>query len=226
MRPHAYLASLPIGLALAVSTQAQAPSRPTVPGITNGPNVTTRMQVVRRLNPTTGRYDLVYRPAPVQTMAPGPVSPVSPYPVNTIPSGPLPYPAYPYVYPNPYPGGNWNNVQPPSGSQVGYRQVASWYSRYLRRQVDTVGLRTHVAAYNQTGPESALAGILGSQEYYRIWGNTPNGFVQGLYQDVLRRPAQPSEIATWSTQVGRKSLNQIAHDFLKAARRELGGPYY
>lgn len=219
MRPPAYLSTLPLLLALAAESSAQ-----TV--VTNGPNVTTRMQAVRRFNPTTGRYEVVNLPAPIQPVAPGPVSPVSPFPVNPTPNGPNPYPSYPYVYPNPYPGGNWNNVRPPAGGQGPEQQVAAWYSRYLRRQVDQAGMQAHAAAYYQSGPDAALAGILGSREYYRIWGNTPQGFAQGLYSDILRRPAQPSEISTWASQVNRKSLNQIALDFLYAARRELGGPYY
>lgn len=213
------LASMPLWLALAVDSSAQVV-------VNRGSTVPVQQQFTRRFNPSTGQYELYYQPTPVQTTVPLPVSPVSPFPVNPTPTGPVPYPTYPYVYPNPYPGGNWNNVRPPSGSQSVGRQVAGWYSRYLRRQIDQAGLQAHSTAYVQSGPESALAGILGSQEYYRIWGNTPKGFVQGLYSDVLRRPAQPSEVATWASQVGRKSLTQIAFDFLAAARRELGGPYY
>jgi hypothetical protein len=137
-----------------------------------------------------------------------------------------PYPGYPYVIPNPYPGGQGGYLPPPSAGQTADRQVADWYRRYLRREVDQTGLDVHVRAYYQTGPEATLAGLLGSEEYYRLWGGTPRRFVEGLYADVLQRGATPEERSQWERQVGRKTRTQIALDFLQAARGELGGAYY
>lgn len=166
------------------------------------------------LNPTTGQYTTMpgYGPAP---------QPVQNYQPPIAPS-PYPY-AYPYINPTPY---NPGFPATPAGGAVPQQQVDSWYRRYLRRAVDPSGLQAHVNAYYRGGPEAALSGILGSAEYYRIWGNTPRGFVSGLYSDILRRNPRPGEVDNWARQLNRWTKTQLAQEFLRQARLELGGPYY
>jgi hypothetical protein len=197
-----------------------------------GPPVAPTTRMVQRWNPATGQYEWVGVPA-AGTVNPGgagsyldPATGLYPYPGQRPTTSPGPYPGYPYVAPNPYPGGNVGTLPAPAGGQVPQRQIPEWYGRYLRRQVDQAGMNAHVQAYYRGGPESALAGILGSQEYYRLWGNDPRRFVAGLYSDVLHRQPRANELNQWASQVGRRTLTQIAYDFLIAARQELGGPYY
>ena len=68
--------------------------------------------------------------------------------------------------------------------------VDSWYTRYLGRHVDPVGLADQTRALQRGVPVEAVeAGILSSTEYYLRSGSTPEGFVAALYRDVLgRRP--------------------------------------
>ena len=205
--------------------------------ISTGPPVAPTTRMVQQFNPATGRYEWVGVPYgatvnpnpyayPGQGNTLDPMTGLYPYPNPRPPVSPGPYPGYPYVTPNPYPGGSLGTITQPAGGQYPTKQIADWYGRYLRRQVDQTGLNAHMQAYQRGGPESALAGILGSQEYYRMWGNDPRRFVAGLYADVLHRQPRPNELNVWATQVGRKTLTQVAFDFLQAARQELGGPYY
>src|SRR6266511_1526179 len=69
-------------------------------------------------------------------------------------------------------------------------EVQNWYIRYLGRPADIAGL-SQVSTQLQLGVPKAqvLGGMLGSDEYYLRRGATPEGFVSGLYADVLGRPA-------------------------------------
>lgn len=140
------------------------------------------------------------------------------------PIAPTPYPyAYPYISPTPY---SPDFPATPAGGATPEVQIDSWYHRYLRRAVDPTGMQAHVQAYRRGGPESALAGLLGSAEYSRHWGNSAQGFVTGLYRDVLHREPHPGEVDGWARQLNRLSRTQLALEFLRKARIELGGPYY
>ena len=156
--------------------------------ISTGPPVAPTTRMVQQFNPATGRYEWVGVPYgatvnpnpyayPGQGNTLDPMTGLYPYPNPRPPVSPGPYPGYPYVTPNPYPGGSLGTITQPAGGQYPTKQIADWYGRYLRRQVDQTGLNAHMQAYQRGGPESALAGILGSQEYYRMWGNDPRRFV-------------------------------------------------
>ena len=72
------------------------------------------------------------------------------------------------------------------------------------------------------GPEAARAGILGSDEYYCRHGGTPEGFVTGLYREVLGREPACAEVASWVCNLRRcGDRGRLALDFLVAARTEL-----
>src|SRR5436309_1458454 len=62
--------------------------------------------------------------------------------------------------------------------------VGSWYLKFLGRTPDAG--RAYWVRQLQAGnaPETVLAGILGSDEYYVRGGSTPEGFVQRLFADV------------------------------------------
>jgi hypothetical protein len=98
--------------------------------------------------------------------------------------------------------------------------VDSWYRHYLGRPVDEVGLRAWLPELAAGKPE---AGILGSPEYYNRHGGTPQGFVAGLYVDVLGRQPGANEIQNWVVHLQQIGWDRVvlADDFLRAADTEL-----
>ena len=78
--------------------------------------------------------------------------------------------------------------------------VASWYQTYLHRSPAPAEISGWVGqlAAGQTR-EAVLASILGSSEYYVLDGSTPAGFINGLYQDLLGRPADPAGRGYWES---------------------------
>jgi hypothetical protein len=97
-----------------------------------------------------------------------------------------------------------------------------WYQRYLRRRIDPEGARNWAAVLRTQGPTAALAGILGSDEYFQILGSNAPAFVAGLYQDALRRPASRDEVQLWLGQLavhGHRA--RLATEFLTAAQAEM-----
>jgi hypothetical protein len=71
-------------------------------------------------------------------------------------------------------------------------------------------------------PTQIQADILGSDEYYQRNGGTPDGFVRGLYHDILGRDADYDEIYSWVARLyATGSRIQVAADFLDAAQAEL-----
>ena len=98
--------------------------------------------------------------------------------------------------------------------------VASWYHRYLEREPDPTGFYDHVRALRGGAPPVAVeAEILGSEEYYRLQGANPRGFVFGLFRDVLGRPPAPGEMAYWLDRVRDEGRAGAARSFLLGPRR-------
>jgi hypothetical protein len=101
--------------------------------------------------------------------------------------------------------------------------VQSWYLRYLGRQADPCGLN-HWVKHLRCGerPEEVEALILASDEYYHRNGCTPEGFVNGLYRDILGRSACPQEVHSWACQLHQCGCRKkLACNFLRASRYEL-----
>jgi hypothetical protein len=101
--------------------------------------------------------------------------------------------------------------------------VQSWYTRYLGRQADPGGLSVWVQQVRSFGPVQAQAGILGSDEYYARHGYRPEGFIQGLYVDVLGRTPSRREMHSWVSRLGFDGGNrtQLAQEFLTSAQPAL-----
>src|SRR5262249_6677796 len=97
-----------------------------------------------------------------------------------------------------------------------------WYARYLHRRPDAAGLREWVNQLrNGVSAEQVQAGILGSDEYYKLHGSNPSGFVYALYVDVLGRRPSDQEVQDWVDQFDAVSnLPTLALQFLEAARGE------
>jgi parallel beta-helix repeat protein len=79
-------------------------------------------------------------------------------------------------------------------------QVDAMYSRYLDRAADPQGEQHWVALVQAGGTfEQVAEGLANSQEYYVLKGGTDQGFITGLYADVLNRSASTAELAGWET---------------------------
>ena len=53
------------------------------------------------------------------------------------------------------------------------------------------------------------SGFIASGEYYTKAGSTNAGWVKKLYQDVLGRPASPSEVAGWIAPL--RACDELTH---------------
>lgn len=107
----------------------------------------------------------------------------------------------------------------------GVNFVADCYQRFLHRPADGYGINYWVNKLQCTGsPLVVQAGILGSEEYWCSHGGTPEGYIVGLYNDVLGRQPRPDEIFLWNTRfvVGGACREKLACEFLNAAQVELG----
>jgi hypothetical protein len=75
--------------------------------------------------------------------------------------------------------------------------VDGFYRGYLRRDADPGGRAAWVAALRANVPEEQVAqAFLLSGEYRRIHPST-EGFIDGLYQDLLGRQVDPGGLASW-----------------------------
>jgi len=106
----------------------------------------------------------------------------------------------------------------PSPTEV----VKSWYRHFMGREPDAQGLQDHVwHIQNGTSYRDVLANFLGSDEYYVRKGSTPEGFITGLYRDVLRRSPSSAELQTQLDGLYRvQTRNEFARNFLIASDYE------
>jgi hypothetical protein len=79
-------------------------------------------------------------------------------------------------------------------------QVNAMYQLYLKRPADTAGAQFWVSFLEAGGTlEQVAEEITASQEYFVLQGGTNQGFITGLYAEVLNRTASNAEIAGWET---------------------------
>jgi hypothetical protein len=104
------------------------------------------------------------------------------------------------------------------------RVVDSWYRLYLNRDPEPEGMRDQLARLRRgDSPEEIQAGILGSDEYFRLHGSRRVAWIAALYSDVLDRSPSRREIASWLETLERTggSREATALEFLRGARKEL-----
>ena len=108
-----------------------------------------------------------------------------------------------------------------------YELVQSWYQRYLHRSGNVNELSGWVTLLNRGSPEDVEAGILGSDEFYNNHGGTPEGFVRGLFDEVLHRRPTPQEFQRWVTEASRhlNRRQRVALDFLRTYHAEVANQY-
>ncbi len=89
--------------------------------------------------------------------------------------------------------------------------VAGWYKHFLNREPDASAARWVEALQNGQQPESVLAQLLASPEYYAKGGNTREGFVQTIYRDVIGRPPTRGELDFWLPRLAYTSRGDMAY---------------
>jgi hypothetical protein len=76
------------------------------------------------------------------------------------------------------------------------------YQTFLGRDADPGGLQAMLQALGQGAtPQDLIAGFLSSTEYFQKQGGTIPGWVNGIYQDLLGRPADAAGLAFWTQRV-------------------------
>ncbi len=79
-------------------------------------------------------------------------------------------------------------------------QVVAMYKLYLNRSPDTGGEQAWTNFLLAGGTlEEGAEGMASSQEYYVLQGGTNQGFITGLYADVLKRGPTTGDLAYWET---------------------------
>lgn len=88
----------------------------------------------------------------------------------------------------------------------------SFYEDCLGRPIDPAGLQHWLTAFEQGATvEQVEASILSSPEFYADSGSTNAGWVNGVYQCLLGRMADPSGLSTWTTALANgTSLFEVA----------------
>jgi len=112
----------------------------------------------------------------------------------------------------------------PSIRDPNVEAVESYYQRYLGRAADRDGLLafTRMLA-NGVSAEDVQAGIISSDEFWRLNGGRPEGFIRGVYQTVLGRKPTRQEMDVWGRRYNllRGDRSRLAQEFFYAAQREL-----
>jgi PKD repeat protein len=95
----------------------------------------------------------------------------------------------------------------------------SVYFSLLGRPIDPVGLNMSLSILggtsflgNPSRVEMLKAVILSSPEYFAKHGSTNEGFLQGLYQDILGRPVEAGALSARSAQLGQ-GTSRVAEAF-------------
>jgi hypothetical protein len=96
--------------------------------------------------------------------------------------------------------------------------VTGWYEHFLARPPDA-GAAGWAAAVRAAmargqGPETVLAQILGSPEYYSYGNSTPLGFVQRLFYTLIGRWPTPAEARAWVGRLAYRDRADVAYEFL------------
>lgn len=79
-------------------------------------------------------------------------------------------------------------------------QIDVMYPRYLNRPAGPQDQQNWVTFIQAGGTfEQVAAALAASQEFYVLNGGTDQGFITGLYADVLNRSATTAELAYWET---------------------------
>jgi parallel beta-helix repeat protein len=102
--------------------------------------------------------------------------------------------------------------------------VTSWYQTYLRRPPVNGEEQYWVSQLAQgKTDEQVLSGILGSDEFFNRTqplvgsGTAEERYVQGLYQQLLNRTGNATEVAYWVSELPQLGRQGVARGFLEAS---------
>ncbi len=103
--------------------------------------------------------------------------------------------------------------------------VTNAYALYLKRLPDAEGLsywiNRMIAQANPVTDENLEASFLGSAEYVQNHGGTGTAWVQGMYQDLLGRTADPGGLSYWTSVLANGGIAySVALGFAASAERE------
>lgn len=119
------------------------------------------------------------------------------------------------VVPGPADPGAFPGFRPPMRPPVGDPRVEliqSYYQRYLKRSADWGGLQNWLIHLQRgLSPEQVQGAIIGSNEYYRLNGSYPAGFIRALYNDVIGRSPSPAELRSGLENLNRLRNNRAQH---------------
>jgi len=99
------------------------------------------------------------------------------------------------------------------------RTVARWYERFLGREPDPYSATWVNALRRGSEPEQVVSGILGSDEYYRRAGSTPEGFVRQIFLDLVGNRPPPRQMDYWVRQLYHRSRDDVAYAILTREAR-------
>jgi hypothetical protein len=119
-------------------------------------------------------------------------------------AGPASAQYYPQVPPSP----QFEN------DQAAENLVQNWYAHFLGRPRDQ-GSSFWIDQLRQgQPPDTVLAQMLASQEYYDKAGASPQGFVQKLYVDLTGQPPPPEAMSYGVNRLYQSSRQDVAHVLL------------
>jgi uncharacterized protein GlcG (DUF336 family) len=97
-------------------------------------------------------------------------------------------------------------------------EVANDFATYLGRSPDPAGAAFWQSQLDAGTPESQfITSLIASPEYYTKHGGTDSGFIGGIYQDVLARPATPGDLTYWGGQLaGGQTRSAVAAAFVNS----------
>lgn len=97
-------------------------------------------------------------------------------------------------------------------------QLILIYNRYLQRNPDTGGLQFYLSFLQGGGTfEAVIEQLVSSPEYFNLQGGTNQGFITGLYNNVLNRMPTNAEVNAW-LQILNMGVTrpQVAADFVQS----------
>ncbi|WZP00035.1 DUF4214 domain-containing protein [Isosphaeraceae bacterium EP7] len=101
--------------------------------------------------------------------------------------------------------------------------VASYYQTYLGRGSTQAERASLVALIGQPGRtrNDALAALMASDEYYRNAGNTPNAYVNKVFNDLLGHGPDANQLSTYTTKITiSQTRSQLPSDLIYNAAGE------
>jgi len=116
-------------------------------------------------------------------------------------------------------------AQPGGASDAPEQLVGDWFRRFLGREVSQgAGYWVDLLRQGQA-PDAVLAQIVASPEYYLRAGNSPQGFVTRLHQDLTGRPPSGTETNFWVNRLYSSDRQSIAAEMLQRYPQDWNAGY-